>query len=55
MADEEYNRILLERIHKEQRRENRPATGWTNNNLDVAKIHNTIAKAVRIGRLNELG
>ncbi len=53
MADEEYNRMLLERMHKEQRWENQPATGWTVNDLDVAAIRNTFAEAVRIGRLNE--
>ena len=53
MADEEYNRMLLERMHKEQRWESQPATRWTVNDLDVAEIRNTFAEAVRIGQLNE--
>jgi ATP-dependent DNA helicase RecG len=29
LSREEYNRILLERLHGEQRWENQPAVGWT--------------------------
>jgi ATP-dependent DNA helicase RecG len=29
LSREEYNRILLERLHGDQRWENQPATGWT--------------------------
>ncbi len=55
MSTDEYNRMLFERMHTEQRWENQPATGWTINDLDVPEIRNTIAEAVRIGRLNEPG
>ncbi len=55
MSADEYNRILFERMHNERRWENQPATGWTVNDLDIAEIRNTIAGAVRIGRLNEPG
>ena len=55
MSAAQYNRILLERMHSEQRWENQPADGWTIRDLDVAEIRNTVAEAVRIGRLNEPG
>ena len=53
MPAEEHNRILFERVHNEQRWENQPAAGWSVDDLDVAEIRNTVAEAVRIGRLNE--
>ena len=55
MSAEEYNQMLFERLHSEQRWENQPATGWTVEDLDVAEVRNTVAEAVRIGRLNEPG
>ena len=55
MSAEEYNQMLFERMHSEQRWENQPATGWTVEDLDVAEVRNTVAEAVRIGRLNEPG
>ena len=55
MSVNEYNRMLFERMHSEQRWENQPAAGWTVDDLDVAEIRNTISEAVRIGRLNEPG
>ena len=55
MPAEEHNRILFERIHNERRWENQPADGWSVDDLDVAEIRNTVAEAVRIGRLNEPG
>ena len=55
MSVDEYNRMLFERMHSERRWENQPATGWTVDDLDIAEIRNTIAEAVRIGRLNEPG
>ena len=55
MSADEYNRMLFERTHTERRWENQPATGWTVDDLDVVEIRNTIAEAVRIGRLNEPG
>ena len=53
MSADEYNRVLFERMHSEQRWENRPATGWSFNDLDVAEIRRTVAEAVRRGRLEE--
>ena len=55
MSADEYNRMLFERMHTERRWENQPATGWTVGDLDIPEIRNTIAEAVRIGRLNEPG
>ena len=55
MSADEYNRMLFERMHTERRWENQPANGWTVDDLDTAEIRNTIAEAVRIGRLNEPG
>ncbi len=55
MSAEEYNRMLFERMHKERRWETEPADGWTVNDLDLAEIRNTVAEAVRIGRLNQPG
>lgn len=53
MSATEHNRMLFERMHAEQRWENQPAAGWTVDDLDVAELRNTIAEAVRIGRLDE--
>ena len=55
MSAEEFNRILFERVHNERRWENQPADGWSIDDLDVAEIRNTVAEAVRVGRLNEPG
>lgn len=55
MGVDEYNRVLFERMHSERRWENEPATGWSIEDLDVGEIRNTVAEAVRIGRLNEPG
>ena len=53
MSGDEYQRMLLERLHSDQRWENQPAEGWTIGDLDVAEIRRTIAEAVRRGRLEE--
>lgn len=55
MPAEEYNRILFERVHNERRWESQSADGWSIDDLDVAEIRNTVAEAVRVGRLNEPG
>ncbi len=55
MPAEEHNRIFFERVHNEQRWENQPASGWSVDDLDVAEIRNTVAEAVRVGRLDEPG
>ena len=53
MSADEYNRMLFERMHSEQRWENQPAARWSVNDLDVAEIRRTVAEAVRRGRLEE--
>ncbi len=51
MSADEYNRMLFERMHSEQRWENQPATEWSVEDLDAAEIRHTVAEAVRRGRL----
>ena len=53
MSADEYNRMLFERMHSEQRWENQPAVGWSVDDLDVAEIRRTVAEAVSRGRLEE--
>ena len=53
MSAEEYQRMLFERMHSEQRWENQPAAGWSIDDLDIAEIRSTVAEAVRQGRLEE--
>ena len=53
MSADEYNRMLFERMHSEQRWENQPAAGWSVDDLDVSEIRRTVAEAVRRGRLEE--
>jgi ATP-dependent DNA helicase RecG len=53
MSADEYNRMLFERMHNEQRWENQPAAGWSVDDLDEAEIRRTVAEAVRRGRLEE--
>ena len=55
MSSDEYNRMLFERMHSEQRWENQPAIGWSIDDLDVAEIRRTVAEAVRRGRLGDPG
>ena len=55
MSAEEHNRVLFDRMHNERRWENQPADGWTAGDLDVAELRNTVAEAVRVGRLDEPG
>jgi ATP-dependent DNA helicase RecG len=53
MSAEEYQRMLIERMHSEERWENQPAAGWSVDDLDAAEIRSTVAEAVRQGRLAE--
>ena len=53
MAPDEYNRMLFERMHSDQRWENQPASEWSAEDLDQAEIRRTVAEAVRRGRLEE--
>ena len=53
MSADEYNRMLFERMHSEQRWENQSLAGWSVDDLDVAEIRRTVSEAVRRGRLEE--
>ena len=51
MSADEYNRMLFERLHSEQRWENQPAVGWSVDDLDETEILRTIGLAARGRRL----
>ena len=53
LSAEDYNQIMVERIHSGQRWENQPAVGWSVNDLDVAEIRRVVAEGVRRGRMDE--
>ncbi|MFN6145531.1 MAG: RNA-binding domain-containing protein [Planctomycetota bacterium] len=55
LSRNEYDRMLLERVHGEQRWENTPATGWTVADLDVAEIRRTVEESIRRGRVEDPG
>ena len=55
MSRDEYNQMLFERMHSEQRWENQPATDWSVNDLDIAEIHRTVDEAIRRGRAEDPG
>ena len=55
MSPDEYNQMLFERMHSEQRWENQPATGWSVSDLDVTEIGRTIEEAIRRGRVKDPG
>ena len=50
MTREEYNRILLERMHNEQRWENLPADGWWIDDLDLGELRRTVLDSIRMSR-----
>jgi ATP-dependent DNA helicase RecG len=55
MSRDEYNRVLLERLHGEHRWENEPAGDWTVANLDAVEIARTLEEAIRRGRIEDPG
>lgn len=55
MSRDEYNRVLLERLHGEHRWENEPAAGWTVADLNAAEIVRTVDEAIRRGRAEDPG
>ena len=55
MSPDEYNRMLFERMHSEQRWENQVADGWSVEDLDEAEIRRAVAEAIRRGRLEDPG
>lgn len=55
MSPDEYNRMLFERMHSEQRWENQPAHHWSVDDLDEEEIVVTVEEAIRQGRLEDPG
>ena len=55
MSATEYNQMLFERMHSEQRWENQPAVGWSVEDLDSGEIRRTVTEAVQRGRLADPG
>ena len=55
MSGEEYQRILLERLHAQTRWENQPANDWSVTDLDHSQIVLTVEEAIRRGRMEDPG
>jgi len=55
LSRDEYNALLLERLHGEQRWEIEPATSFTLADLDESEILVTVEEAIRRGRLEDPG
>lgn len=55
LSREEYNRVLIERLHSQRRWENEPAEGWALEDLDAAEITRTLEEAIRRGRQDDPG
>lgn len=53
MSRDEYNRMLLERLHGERRWENEPAVAWTVADLDLDELARSVDEAIRRGRLED--
>lgn len=51
MTREEYERLLLARLHAQHRWETLPATGWSIASLDADEIRQTVVEAVAAKRL----
>jgi ATP-dependent DNA helicase RecG len=55
LSRDEYNKILFERLHSEQRWENQIAEGWDVADLDYSEVTRTLDEAVRRGRAEDPG
>jgi ATP-dependent DNA helicase RecG len=55
LSRDEYNRVLLERLHGENRWENQTADDWTIADLDIAEITRTMEESIRRGRMEDPG
>lgn len=55
LSRDEYNSMLMERLHSERRWENEIADGWSISDLDAAEVTRTIDEAIRRGRQNDPG
>ncbi len=52
LSRDEYNQLLLERLHAEHRWENEPAQGWSIDDLDHDEIARTVSEGIRNGRID---
>jgi ATP-dependent DNA helicase RecG len=48
-------RLLVEELHATERWENQPAEGWDVSRLDLREMSQTLAEAIRRGRINDPG
>jgi ATP-dependent DNA helicase RecG len=55
LSADEFNRMLMERLHAERRWENEPAEGWTVAHLDGDEVVRTVEEAIRRGRVEDPG
>lgn len=55
LSSDEYNRLLLERLHGQTRWENERADGWAAGDLDTAEIVRSVEEAIRRGRGEDPG
>lgn len=55
MSRDEYNRVLLERLHAETRWENQPVSDWAMSELDEEEIRRTLEEGIRFGRVEDPG
>ncbi len=55
LSRDEYNRLLLEKLHSQSRWENELAQGWTVQDLDLSEVARTVDEGIRRGRIEELG
>lgn len=53
MSRDEYNRMLIERVHGERRWETEQAEGWAPEDLDIAELTKTLDEAIRRGRISD--
>jgi len=55
LSRQEYNRILLERLHGDQRWETQSASDWNISDLDLTEITKTLEESIRRGRADDPG
>lgn len=55
MTRDEYNQMLFERLHGEQRWENQTAAGWAIDDLNVTEVTRTLEEGIRRGRMEDPG
>ena len=55
MSRDEYNQVLFERMHSDQRWENQPATGWSVDDFDISEILLTVEESIRRNRVSDPG